>query len=83
MNCGLPLTAIKGSMEGLEDGVLPATPQTFQQVASEADRLSRLVDDLQELSRVESGSLVLDPGAGFAGGCGRNPPQTSRQTLCG
>ena len=57
-----PLTAIKGSMEGLVDGILPASPQTFEQVAAEADRLSRLVDDLQELSRVESGAVSLDLG---------------------
>jgi histidine kinase len=57
-----PLTAIKGSMEGLEDGVLPASPATYRQVAREADRLGRLVEDLQELSRVESGALVLDLG---------------------
>ncbi len=55
-----PLTAIKGSMEGLVDGVLPASQKTYELVATEADRLSRLVDDLQELSRVESGSVVLD-----------------------
>lgn len=55
-----PLTAIKGSMEGLVDGILPATPETFEQIAAEADRLSRLVDDLQELSRVEAGAFVLD-----------------------
>lgn len=55
-----PLTAIKGSMEGLIDGVLPATSETFEQIAAEADRLSRLVDDLQELSRVEAGAYVLD-----------------------
>src|SRR6266487_3158319 len=48
-----PLTAIKGSMEGLMDGVLPATQETYQQIHAEADRLNRLVDDLQELSRVE------------------------------
>jgi signal transduction histidine kinase len=57
-----PLTAIKGSMEGLVDGVLPASSLTFEQVAAEAERLSRLVDDLQELSRVESGAVVLDLG---------------------
>jgi histidine kinase len=55
-----PLTAIKGSMEGLIDGVLPATPETYQQIHQEADRLSRLVDDLQELSRVEAGAYALD-----------------------
>lgn len=55
-----PLTSIKGSMEGLMDGVLPATEETFEQVHQEADRLSRLVDDLQELSRVESGAYSLD-----------------------
>jgi len=55
-----PLTAIKGSMEGLVDGVLPASPQTFDQVAAEAERLNRLVDDLQEHSRVESGAIVMD-----------------------
>jgi histidine kinase len=55
-----PLTAIKGSMEGLIDGVLPATPETFQQLHAEAGRLSRLVDDLQELSRVEARAYPLD-----------------------
>ena len=58
-----PLTTIKGSMEGLLDGVLPATPETFENIHREASRLERLVSDLQELSRVESGAvtLVLSP----------------------
>ncbi|HET9906207.1 MAG TPA: ATP-binding protein [Anaerolineales bacterium] len=55
-----PLTAIKGSMEGLIDGVLPANDETYQQIHAEADRLNRLVDDLQELSRVESRAYELD-----------------------
>ncbi|HEX6035994.1 MAG TPA: ATP-binding protein, partial [Anaerolineales bacterium] len=55
-----PLTAIKGSMEGLIDGVLPATEETYQQIHAEADRLNRLVDDLQELSRVEARAYKLD-----------------------
>ena len=55
-----PLTAIKGSMEGLMDGILPATHETYQQIHAEADRLNRLVDDLQELSRVEARSYELD-----------------------
>jgi histidine kinase len=55
-----PLTAIKGSMEGLMDGVLPATHETFLQIHAEANRLNRLVDDLQELSRVEAHAYELD-----------------------
>lgn len=58
-----PLTSIKGYMEGLVDGVLPATPETFNQIHGEADRLSRLVDDLQELSRVESKAYSLAVGS--------------------
>lgn len=54
-----PLAAIKGSMEGLIDGVLPADPETYQQIYQEADRLQRLVEDLQELSRVEAGAYEL------------------------
>lgn len=55
-----PLTSIKGYMEGLVDGVLPATSETFNQIHREAERLSRLVDDLQELSRVEAKAYSLD-----------------------
>ena len=56
-----PLTAIKGYMEGLIDGVLPADPEVFQKVNLEIDRLQRLVNDLQELSRVEGGEFQLNP----------------------
>jgi histidine kinase len=55
-----PLTTIKGSMEGLIDGVLTADVQTFQQIHRETDRLQRLIDDLQELSRVEAGAYKMD-----------------------
>ncbi len=55
-----PLTGIKGCMEGLIDGVLPANEETYQQVYREADRLQRLVHDLQELSRVEAGAYKLN-----------------------
>ena len=55
-----PLSSIKGYMEGLIDGVLPAGAATFQQVYREADRLQRLVYDLQELSQVEAGAFDLN-----------------------
>ena len=55
-----PLTSISGYMEGLIDGVVPATADTYELVHREADRLSRLVNDLQRLSRAESGKEKLD-----------------------
>ena len=54
-----PLTTIKGTMEALIDDVLPGDAETFQQVYREADRLQRLVSDLQELSRVEARAYAL------------------------
>ncbi|MEZ4670216.1 MAG: ATP-binding protein [Anaerolineae bacterium] len=54
-----PLASIKGYMEALQDGVLPATPETFQLIHNEADRLQRLVHDLQELSRAEAGQIQM------------------------
>jgi signal transduction histidine kinase len=56
-----PLASIKGYMEGLQDGVIPLTPETFQLIHNEADRLQRLVHDLQELSRAEAQQLQLQP----------------------
>ena len=50
-----PLASIKGYMEGLEDGIIPPTPETFHLVYREADRLQRLVYDLQEISKTEAG----------------------------
>lgn len=55
-----PLTTIKGSMEGLIDGVVPGNEKTYQQIYEEADRLQRLVEDLQELSRIEGGAYHLE-----------------------
>ncbi len=55
-----PLTVIKGSLEGLIDDVLPSTPETYQKIYQETDRLTSLVDDLQLLSRVEAGAYQMD-----------------------
>jgi histidine kinase len=58
-----PLTAIKGYMEGLVDEALPGSPETYQEIYREADRLQRLVNDLEVLSRIEAQSepLQLSP----------------------
>lgn len=56
-----PLTVIKGAMEGLIDGVLKPEITNFEMVYRQAERLDRLVDDLQELNRIEIGGMELYP----------------------
>lgn len=56
-----PLSTIKGSLEGLMDGVLAPSEANLLQIYREADRMQRLVADLQELSRVEAGAFELHP----------------------
>lgn len=55
-----PLATITGYLEGLIDDVLPADKDLFHQIYLEAERLQLLVDDLQDLNRVESGVYQLD-----------------------
>src|SRR5579859_8087971 len=52
-----PLAGIAGYMEGMLDGVIAPEPETFHRVHREAERLQRLVADIEELSRAESGRL--------------------------
>lgn len=54
-----PLASIKGYMEGLQDGVVSASPEVYALVHREAERLGRLVEDLQALSRAEAGEMTL------------------------
>ena len=55
-----PLTSISGYMEGLIDGVLPADEATYSVVAEEADRLTRLTNDLSLLARAQESALDLN-----------------------
>jgi len=54
-----PLATIDSYLEGLEDGLVRPTGQTWQLLRGETERLSRLVNDLQELWRAEAGQLPL------------------------
>jgi signal transduction histidine kinase len=54
-----PLTNVRGYVEGMRDGVLEPTRETLDSVFEEAQLLSRLIDDLQELSLAEAGQLRL------------------------
>lgn len=55
-----PLTIVRGYLEGLADGTVEASPETYGRLARETERLQRLVDDLQELSKLESGYLPIE-----------------------
>ncbi|HIK15463.1 MAG TPA: HAMP domain-containing histidine kinase [Leptolyngbyaceae cyanobacterium M33_DOE_097] len=54
-----PLTVVQGYLEGLADGAIAPSPNTYQLLARETKRLRRLVNDLQELSQAEIGYLPI------------------------
>ncbi|MEM9265316.1 MAG: HAMP domain-containing sensor histidine kinase [Cyanobacteria bacterium P01_F01_bin.13] len=54
-----PLTIVRGYLEALSDQKLPATPETYERLMRETQRLQRLVEDLQELSKLEAGYLPI------------------------
>ena len=74
-----PLAVMRGQIEALQDGVFDMTSESLRPVYEQTLLLSRLVDDLHELSLAEAGHLPLEMGsidvgelvrrslAGFAG----------------
>ena len=54
-----PIATLEGYLEGLLDGVIEPTPQTWAMLHTEAGRLRHLVDDLQEVSRAEARQIPL------------------------
>jgi len=59
-----PLTSIRGFVEALEDGAKdePGTAERFLgKIRTHADRMGALVEDLLELSRLESGARSPEP----------------------
>ena len=54
-----PITAIRAHLENLLDGVERPDPATLEVMLGQADRLGRLVDQLLELSKLESGEIPL------------------------
>lgn len=55
-----PLTGLRGYLEGMLDGLFPANEETFAWMSTEIARLHRLVDDIQNLSTIESGQFALN-----------------------
>ncbi|MDY2777473.1 MAG: HAMP domain-containing sensor histidine kinase [Collinsella sp.] len=54
-----PLQAMLATVEGMQDGVLPCDDKHLETVASETRRLSRLVQQMLDLSRMENRAAPL------------------------
>jgi signal transduction histidine kinase len=54
-----PLAGIRAMAEALEDGMVDEPNRYYQQMRSQVDRMSGMIDDLNELSRITSGGLSL------------------------
>ena len=54
-----PISALQAVLENLVDGVEPPDPATFQTMLRQVERLGRLVQQLLDLSRLESGGAPL------------------------
>jgi PAS domain S-box-containing protein len=59
-----PLTSIRGSLGLLASGALGAVPEKGQRMldiaVSNTDRLVRLINDILDMERIESGTIVMD-----------------------
>lgn len=56
-----PLATLAARLEGLEDGVTEWDPHALHIFRSQVDRLTRLANDLSEVSRAEEHRLTLRP----------------------
>lgn len=56
-----PLTIIRGYLEEIDSDRLQPTPEIRRRLLNETKRIERLVNNLLDLSKVESGSLSLSP----------------------
>lgn len=57
-----PITSIKGFIAGIIDGIIPRDKEGYylERVYSEIKRLTRLINDLLDLSTIESGKLKFN-----------------------
>ena len=55
-----PISAMQAVLENLVDGVEPPDPETLRTVLGQVERLGRLVAQLLDLSRLESGAAPME-----------------------
>jgi len=56
-----PLAGLRAMAEALEDGVPDDPAAYYKQIGAEVERLSRMVDDLFDLSRIQAGAPATRP----------------------
>ncbi|MGI8521784.1 MAG: sensor histidine kinase [Nocardioides sp.] len=56
-----PLTGIRAMTEALEDGMAEDPDEYHRLIRADVDRMTRMVEDLFELSRIHAGVLRLNP----------------------
>jgi signal transduction histidine kinase len=56
-----PIATVDSFLEGIEDGVVPASTDTWQTLRAQTSRMLRLVDDVNRVSRAEERSVDLRP----------------------
>jgi len=55
-----PITALRARLENLIDGVEDPDPEALRTMLAQTERLGRLVEQLLDLSRLESGAIPMD-----------------------
>lgn len=55
-----PLSVVRGKLEGVLDGVYPATPEHLEPILEATELLTYLVEDLRLLAQAEAGQLTLE-----------------------
>ena len=54
-----PLTIIEGTVDGIIDGIFPPDPDQLKSIKEQTALLTRLIEDLRDISLAESGQLKL------------------------
>lgn len=57
MSC-VPLAVLRGELEAIQDGVRQFTPESVASLQAEVATLTKLVDDLHQLSMSDEGALA-------------------------
>ncbi len=57
-----PLAALQAMAEALEDGIADDPQRYYRLLRNQSDTLAQMVDDLFELSKIQSGALALELG---------------------